>query len=144
MAELRHLVLVLGDQLNRDSAAFAPLAMVIDPAFTWGNDRPPRTPWHKTIIYELHVRDFSANDASVPADYRGTFKAFTVNNSNGIRHLAGLAASIYAIGYLKAFHGRVSVAALAALTNAFLLSMTRNRSIFSTVTASCVRRASNG
>ncbi len=38
--------------------------------------------------------------------------------------LAGLAASIYAMGYLKEFHGRVSVAALAALTNAFLLSMT--------------------
>ena len=38
--------------------------------------------------------------------------------------LAGLAAAIYAMGYLKEFHGRVSVAALAALTNAFLLSMT--------------------
>ena len=38
--------------------------------------------------------------------------------------LAGLAASIYAMGYLKEFHGRVSVAALAALTNAFLFSMT--------------------
>lgn len=38
--------------------------------------------------------------------------------------LTGLAASIYAMGYLKEFHGRVSVAALAALTNAFLLSMT--------------------
>lgn len=38
--------------------------------------------------------------------------------------LAGLAASIYAMGYLKEFHGRVSVAALASLTNGFLLSMT--------------------
>jgi hydrogenase-4 component B len=38
--------------------------------------------------------------------------------------LAGLAASIYAMGYLKEYHGRVSVAALAALTNGFLLSMT--------------------
>ena len=38
--------------------------------------------------------------------------------------LAGLAASIYAMGYLKEFHGRVSVAVLAALTNGFLLSMT--------------------
>ena len=37
--------------------------------------------------------------------------------------LAGLATSIYAIGYLKEFHGRVSVAMLAALTNGFLLSM---------------------
>lgn len=38
--------------------------------------------------------------------------------------LAGLATSIYATGYLNEFHGRVSVAALAALTNGFLLSMT--------------------
>ena len=31
----------------------------IDPAFTWGDDRPPRTPWHKTLIYELHVKGFT-------------------------------------------------------------------------------------
>ncbi|RPJ57960.1 MAG: glycogen debranching enzyme GlgX, partial [Acidobacteria bacterium] len=41
---------------NRDNAAFAPLAAVIDPAFTWGDDKPPRTPWHDTIIYEVHVK----------------------------------------------------------------------------------------
>jgi glycogen operon protein len=29
---------------DRDSAAYAPLAVVIDPAFTWGDDRPPRIP----------------------------------------------------------------------------------------------------
>ena len=60
----------------------------------WSSLKKPRLDAPEDIVlYELHVRDFSANDASVPADYRGTFKAFTVNNSNGIRHLAGLAAS---------------------------------------------------
>ena len=44
---------------DRDSAAYAPLAAVVDPAFTWGDDRPPRTPWHKTLIYELHVKGFT-------------------------------------------------------------------------------------
>ena len=44
---------------TRDNAAFAPLAAVIDPAFTWGDDRPPRTPWHKTVIYEMHVKGFT-------------------------------------------------------------------------------------
>src|SRR5215207_9673083 len=39
----------------RDSAAFAPLGMVLDTAFTWGDDRPPGVPWHQTLIYELHV-----------------------------------------------------------------------------------------
>ncbi len=40
---------------DRDSAPFAPLAAVIDSAFTWGADRPLRTPWHDTLIYELHL-----------------------------------------------------------------------------------------
>src|SRR5262249_31131953 len=44
---------------DRDNAAFAPLAMVLDTAYTWGDDRPPRNPWHKTLIYELHVKGFT-------------------------------------------------------------------------------------
>ena len=42
-------------------------------------------------VYELHVRDFSINDTSVPANYRGKFMAFTVKNSAGMRHLQALA-----------------------------------------------------
>jgi pullulanase len=42
------------------------------------------------VLYELHVRDFSINDASVPEAERGTFKAFT-RDSNGTRHLKKLA-----------------------------------------------------
>ena len=45
---------------DRDSAAFAPLAAVVDPAFPWGTDHPPRRPWHETVIYEAHVRGFTA------------------------------------------------------------------------------------
>jgi pullulanase/glycogen debranching enzyme len=58
---------------ERDSAAYAPLAVVIDPAFTWGDDRPPRTPWHKTIIYELHVKAFTQLHPQVPERLRGTY-----------------------------------------------------------------------
>ena len=43
------------------------------------------------VLYELHVRDFSAGDASVPEGLRGTFKAFTQTDSNGMKHLAALA-----------------------------------------------------
>ncbi|HPH96804.1 MAG TPA: pullulanase-type alpha-1,6-glucosidase [Anaerolineaceae bacterium] len=43
------------------------------------------------VIYELHVRDFSVNDPSVPDELRGTFKAFTLTDSNGMKHLAELA-----------------------------------------------------
>src|SRR5690606_1094529 len=37
----------------RDNAAYVPLARVVDPTFAWGDDRPPRTPWHQTVIYEM-------------------------------------------------------------------------------------------
>ena len=42
-------------------------------------------------IYELHVRDFSAADTTVPPGLRGTYRAFTVRDSAGVRHLADLA-----------------------------------------------------
>ncbi len=55
--------------------------------------KPPLAAPEDIALYELHVRDFSANDPSVPAALRGTFKAFTRTTSNGMRHLASLAAS---------------------------------------------------
>jgi isoamylase len=58
---------------DRDTAPYAPLAAVLDPAFTWGSDRPPRTPWHETIIYELHVKGFTKLNAAVPEPIRGTY-----------------------------------------------------------------------
>ena len=51
---------------DRDNAAFAPLARVIDPAFDWGNDERPNTAWHKTIIYEAHVKGFTKKMPGVP------------------------------------------------------------------------------
>ena len=58
---------------DRDNAAFAALSAVIDEAFTWGDDRPPQTPWNKTIIYELHVRGFTRLHPEVPEKLRGTY-----------------------------------------------------------------------
>jgi glycogen operon protein len=58
---------------ERDSASFAPLGMVVDTAFTWGEDRWPRTSWHKTLIYELHVKGFTKKLPGVPERLRGTY-----------------------------------------------------------------------
>jgi isoamylase len=52
---------------ERDSAPFMPRCRVIDPAFTWGDDRPPRVPWGQTTIYELHVRGYTKLHPAVPA-----------------------------------------------------------------------------
>jgi isoamylase len=73
---------------QRDSAACAPLAAVIDPAFTWGDDRPPRTPWHKTLIYELHVKGFTKLMPEVPENLRGTYSGLA--SEAAIRHLQEL------------------------------------------------------
>jgi pullulanase-type alpha-1,6-glucosidase len=66
--------------------------------------KPPLAAPEDSVIYELHVRDFSISDESVPADLRGTFKAFTVKDSNGMKHLAALAeAGLTHIHLLPAF-----------------------------------------
>ena len=57
----------------RDSASALPKAVVIDPSFTWQDDRPPRTPWNRTVIYETHVRGMTMQHPAVPAPLRGTF-----------------------------------------------------------------------
>ncbi|OFV90803.1 MAG: glycogen debranching enzyme GlgX [Acidobacteria bacterium RIFCSPLOWO2_12_FULL_65_11] len=58
---------------DRDDAAFAPLAAVIDSAFDWQGDRPPATPWHETVIYEAHVRGLTRLHPDVPPALRGTY-----------------------------------------------------------------------
>ena len=73
---------------DRDSAPFAPLAAVIDSAFTWGNDRPLRTPWHETLIYELHVKGYSKLNPHVPESLRGTYLGLA--SEPAIRHLTTL------------------------------------------------------
>jgi len=60
---------------KRDSAAFMPKCRVIEPAFTWGGERRPRTPWERTIIYETHLRGFTMRHPAVPREMRGTFSA---------------------------------------------------------------------
>jgi glycogen operon protein len=62
---------------RRDNAAGMPKCRVIDPAFTWGEDRPPRVPWHDTVIYELHVRGFTMRHPDVPPPLRGTYAGLT-------------------------------------------------------------------
>ncbi|TMG74618.1 MAG: glycogen debranching protein GlgX [Betaproteobacteria bacterium] len=46
---------------------------VVDTAFSWGDDRPPRTPWQDTVIYELHVKGFTQRHPEVPEQLRGTY-----------------------------------------------------------------------
>ncbi|MFI6483059.1 glycogen debranching protein GlgX [Nonomuraea sp. NPDC050663] len=56
-----------------DSAPYMPKNVVINPFFEWGNDRPPRTPYHQTVIYEAHVRGLTMRHPAVPQEQRGTY-----------------------------------------------------------------------
>jgi isoamylase len=62
---------------ERDSAPLMPKCRVIDPAFTWGDDRPPQTPWEHTVLYEAHVRGLTKLHPAVPDELRGTFRGLT-------------------------------------------------------------------
>src|SRR5207302_293332 len=73
---------------DRNNAPYAPLAAVIDSAFTWGDDRPLRTPWHQTVIYEMHVKGFSKLHPQIPEHQRGTYEALTTEPA--IEHLRKL------------------------------------------------------
>jgi len=66
--------------------------------------KPPLDIPEDIVIYELHIRDFSISDKTVPEELRGTYKAFTVKDSNGMKHLAELAqAGLTHVHILPAF-----------------------------------------
>ncbi|HYZ93145.1 MAG TPA: glycogen debranching protein GlgX [Actinomycetota bacterium] len=73
---------------ERDSAPGMPRCVVIDPSFTWGEDRAPATPWNRTIIYELHVKGLTELHPGVPEDLRGTYLGLA--SDAVIDHLLGL------------------------------------------------------
>ena len=58
---------------RRDNHAGMPKCRVIDPAFTWGNDRAPNIPWSDMVIYEMHVRGFTMKHPEVAPALRGTY-----------------------------------------------------------------------
>ncbi len=63
-----------GERMSRvDTAEFLPKSVVVDPYFDWRNSQRPRTPWHETIIYELHVKGFSKTNTELPPEIRGTY-----------------------------------------------------------------------
>ena len=60
---------------RRDNAAAIPKCVVVDTAFSWGDERLLQTPWSNTVIYELHVRGFSMKNSSIAPELRGSFAA---------------------------------------------------------------------
>ena len=61
---------------ERDSARGVPRCVVVGDGFDWEGDAPPRTPWHQSVIYEVHVRGFTMRHPEVPERLRGTYAGF--------------------------------------------------------------------
>jgi isoamylase len=62
---------------RRDNARGMPKSMVVDEAFTWGEERRPSIPWQDTIIYEAHVKGLTQLRDDVPPAWRGTYRGLT-------------------------------------------------------------------
>jgi isoamylase len=77
---------------ERDSGGCAPLGVVVDGAFTWGDDRPPRNPWHKTLIYEMHVKGFTKLHPEIPEKLRGTYSGLASEAAVRYLHELGVTA----------------------------------------------------
>ncbi len=61
-----------------DSARGVPKCRVVDPSFTWGDDRQPDRPWPETIIYEAHLRGITKLHPAVPEALKGTAAGLSV------------------------------------------------------------------
>ncbi len=85
---------------DRDSAPFVPKSVIVDPSFPWNDDRPPRTPWSRTVIYECHVKGMTARHPDLPAAQRGTYLGLA--SESVIEHLVSL--GVTAVELLPVHH----------------------------------------
>jgi isoamylase len=80
-----------GDENSRnddDSAPHVPRSVVHNPYFDWGNDRPPDIQLNESVIYEVHVKGFTARNPDIPEAQRGTFAG--LGHPAAIEYLTGL------------------------------------------------------
>lgn len=83
-----------------DSAAYVPRSIVIDPSFDWEKDTAPKIEYHKTIVYEAHVKGLTKLHPDIPEDIRGTYSA--IAHPVTIQYLKDL--GITAIEFMPVHH----------------------------------------
>jgi isoamylase len=86
---------------RRDNARGMPKAVVIDEAFTWGEERRPAIPFEDVILYEAHVKGLTQQREDVPPAWRGTFRALTA--STVVDHLKRLGVNAIELLPIHAF-----------------------------------------
>ncbi|MDA2911702.1 glycogen debranching protein GlgX [Nitrospiraceae bacterium AH_259_D15_M11_P09] len=85
---------------DRDNAGNMPKSVVVEPAFTWGGDQLLKTSWEQTVIYEVHVKGFTATHPDVPQALRGTYAGLA--SPAAIEHLNAL--GVTAVELLPVHH----------------------------------------
>jgi isoamylase len=78
---------LVGDQPG-DSAGGAPKSVVVADDFDWGDDKRPSVIWRKTVLYELHVKGFTARHPKIPPELRGTYAG--LGHDAAVQHLVDL------------------------------------------------------
>ncbi|PLS85080.1 MAG: glycogen debranching enzyme GlgX [Actinobacteria bacterium] len=86
---------------ERDNAASVPKARVVEEMFSWGDDRPPRTPMEESVIYEAHVKGITALHPAVPEPLRGTYVGLASDAM--IEHLTSLGVTAIELLPIHAF-----------------------------------------
>ncbi len=85
---------------DADDAAAMPRCVVVDPAFDWEDDRPPRHRWADTIVYETHVKGFTRRFPGLAPELRGTYAGLA--SDEAIAHLRSL--GVTAVELLPVHH----------------------------------------
>jgi glycogen operon protein len=91
----------MGPPSNEDSAPNTFRSVVVQPFFDWGNDRRLEIPWNETVIYECHVKGFTARMPDVPPALRGTYAGLA--HPAAIKHLLSLGVTAVELLPIHAF-----------------------------------------
>jgi glycogen operon protein len=78
----------LGGRDEGDSAPGMPKGVIVADSYDWEGDHPLHTPWHKTVIYEAHVKGLTMRHPEVPQELRGTYAG--VAHPAVIQHLQSI------------------------------------------------------
>ncbi len=77
------------NKLNElDSAPHMMKSVVVNPYFDWQDDRPPRHPYHETVIYEAHVKGTTIQHPDIADEIKGTYAG--LSSPAMIEHLQSL------------------------------------------------------
>lgn len=94
---------------EQDSAPLMPKSVVVDESFNWDGDTLLQTPWHETVIYEVHVKGFTKRHPDIPKELRGTYAGLA--HPAAIEHLQRLgitAVELMPVHHFLAFPGHLA------------------------------------